>query len=72
MKVTIKIRGIKERKMWAVFAPDGYLQFRTISDTKKDAQERVVGYHEIGVYTWKDYAAKGFSTNKILIDIKLL
>lgn len=72
MSVSENIRGIKKRKYWAVFAPDGYLQFRTISYTRKEAQERAVGYYERGERTWNDYAAAGYRTNKILVDIKLL
>ena len=72
MEFTIKIKGIKLKKQWAVFAPDGYLQYRTISDTKKEAKERVIGYHEMGCKTWEDYAGAGYTTNKILVDIKLL
>ena len=35
-----EIRGVQMKKQWAVFAPDGYLQYRTISDTQKEAKER--------------------------------
>ena len=68
----VNIKGVYKKKHWAVFAPDGYLQYRTISDTRKEAQERVIGYSEKGVRTWDDYAAAGYITNKILVDIKLL
>ena len=72
MKKTEFIRGIKSKKLWAVFAPDGYLQFRTISETRKDAKDRVIGYWERGEKTWDDYASAGYTVNKVLIDIKLL
>lgn len=39
-----EIRGIKESKLWAVFAPDGYIQVRTISDTRKDAREKAIAH----------------------------
>jgi len=71
-QTAIQIKGVKEKKQWAVFAPDGYIQFRTISDTKKEAEVRAIGYWEQGEKTWKDYAAAGYTTNKILLDIKLL
>lgn len=64
------IRGVKSRKQWAVFAPDGYVQYRTISDTKKDAKERTPQYGSD--YKWEDYAAAGYTVSKILLDIKLL
>jgi hypothetical protein len=72
MEVSTVIRGVKQKKQWAVFAPNGDLQYRTISDTRKDAMERVIGYHELGARTWHDYAVAGYTTNKILVDIKLL
>jgi hypothetical protein len=67
-----QIKGVQDKVMWAVFAPDGYLQYRTIADTQKEAKERTIGYHEKGDTTWDDYAANGYTTNKILVDIKLL
>lgn len=67
-----KIKGIKEKKMWAVFAPDGYIQVRTICFTEKEAKQRAIGWHEKGEKTWNDYAVAGYCTNKILVDIKLL
>ena len=67
-----QIRGVKQKKQWAVFAPDGYLQWRTISDTQKEAKDRAIGYHERGEKTWNDYAIAGYTTNKILVDIKFL
>lgn len=30
-----KAKGIKQRKMWAVFSPDGYLKVRIIAKYKK-------------------------------------
>lgn len=66
-----EIRGIKESKLWAVFAPDGYIQVRTISDTRKDAREKAIAHWERGVKTWKDYAVAGYTAHKILVDIKI-
>ena len=66
------IKEIRQKKHWAVFAPDGYLQYRTISDTKKESKERAIGYWERDEKTWADYAIKGYTVNKILVDIKLI
>lgn len=44
----MQIKGIKKKLMWAVFAPDGYLQVRTICDTQKEAKERVIAHWERG------------------------
>lgn len=65
------IKGIKSRKQWAVFAPDGYIQYITISDTKKDAQNKVLWWCE-NTATWKDYALDGWTVSKVLVDIKIL
>ena len=70
MKLSEEIRGVQMKKQWAVFAPDGYLQYRTIADTKKEAKERTP--REGSDLTWEYYAAEGYRTNKILVDIKLL
>lgn len=67
-----KVYGINKKTMWAVFAPDGYLQVRTITDTKKEAKELAIGYHEIGEKTWDDYAAAGYTVHKIIVDIKIV
>lgn len=67
------IRGIRTRKLWAVFSPDGYLQYRSISDTKKGAKKSVIECHELANnITWKDYAENGWVVNKILVDIKII
>jgi len=70
MNISNQIKGVKQKKQWAVFSPDGYIQFRTIADTQKEAKERTP--KECGDLKWEDYAAKGYTTNKILVDIKLL
>jgi hypothetical protein len=70
MKLHSKIKGVKMKKQWAVFAPDGYLQYRTISDTQKEAKERTL--RKGSDLTWQNYSAKGYRTNKVLVDIKLL
>jgi len=67
-KPSIVIKGVKSKKMWAVFAPDGNLEFRTISSTMKGAQDKVMGNWA----DWRYYASMGYTTNKILVDIKLL
>ena len=64
------IKGIFQKTMWAIFAPDGYIQFRTIAETRKESRELVIGHWEKGVKTWDDYAAAGFTENKISVDIK--
>lgn len=69
MNTGTKIKGVKLKKQWAAFSPDGYIQCRTISDTQKEAKERTP--KEWGNFKWADYAAEGYTTNKILLDIKI-
>jgi len=68
----MKLKPIKQKRKWAVFSPNGYLQYRTISDKRKIAQDRAIGYWEMGEKTWEDYAEAGYTTNKILVDIQIL
>lgn len=64
------IRGVKNKIQWAVFSSDGYLQYRTISDKQWEAKEKTP--REGSDLAWDDYAASGYTTNKIVVDIKLL
>ena len=68
--ISNQIKGVKLKKQWAVFSPDGYIQFRTIADTEKKAKEMAIEQNSI--FTWDAYAIAGYTTNKILVDIKLL
>lgn len=70
MKISSQIKGVKQKKQWAVFAPDGYVQYRTIADTQKEAKERTM--RDGSDLVWENYSAEGYTTNKILVDIKLL
>lgn len=65
MKVNLK--SVNKKVKWAVFSPDGYIQFRSISDTKKDAKERTLqrGSSE----TWEGYVAAGFTLEKVIVDV---
>ncbi len=47
-------------------------RYRTISDTQKEAKERAIGYHEKGEKTWQDYAAAGYRTSKVIVDISIV
>lgn len=65
----MKPKEIKQKEMWAYFAPDGYLQVRSIGFTKKDSKENI-SYREPSV-DWKDYEKKGFYLEKIILDVKI-
>jgi len=63
MKKVKKPKDMKG-KYWAYFAPDGYLQVRSIADTKKDAREFLAsGQTE----TWRDYEKEGFRLFRVEI-----
>ena len=70
MDFNTKIYGVKCKKQWAVFAPNGYIQYCTISDTQKEAKLRTM--RDGSDLNWESYAVVGYTTNKILLDIKLL
>ncbi len=65
-----KIKGIKQKKMWAWFSPDGNIQVRTIHEIKKESRKYLP--REGSDLTWENYAAEGYIESKILVDIKLL
>lgn len=58
------------RKMWAYFAPDGYLQVRSIGETKKEA--RVFVPSPFGDKTYEDYEREGYVLRRIYVEIKVL
>lgn len=51
---------------WAYFAPDGYVQVRTIADTKKVARGQISKWEP---FTWKDYEAKGYILKRVNVSI---
>ena len=65
----MKTKNINNRKMWAYFAPDGYLQVRSIADTKKLSMEMISKYE---VFTYKDYEKKGYYIKKIMVNINVI
>ena len=57
-------------KYWAYFAPDGYLQVRTIAKTKKESRE-FLPCRDSDI-TWKDYEEQGFKLLKIEMSAKVM
>lgn len=57
------------RKMWGYFAPDGYLQVRSIADTKKLSREMLTDSESV---TYKHYEAKGYFLKLIYVRIEIL
>lgn len=55
------------RRMWAYFSPDGYIQVRTIADTKAMSRDRV-GF----TVNYKQYEEKGYYLQRVYVDIKPL
>ncbi len=60
-------KPVKQNGMWAVFAPDGEIQMRSIAYTRKDSQYYVRKFEGV---TWEDYKAKGFYCRKVDVTIK--
>jgi len=58
----MKEKGIIRKKMWAIFSPEGYVQFRSISDSKKITESFT---------EWDRYNKAGYTIRKIILDIKV-
>lgn len=68
-----ELKGIREKEMWGVFDDSGYLLFSTISDTRENAKAKIVIiYYSMARRNWNDYASNGYTTDKILVDIKII
>jgi hypothetical protein len=66
----VKCKGVKQKTMWAYFSPDGYLQFRSVAYTKKDARLLICDRHSEDI-THIDYEKAGYILCKILVDVKI-
>jgi hypothetical protein len=67
-----QIKGVKLKRKWAAFDFKGNLIYATISNTKKEAELKTITIIEQENIDWIDCILKGYTTNKILVDIKLL
>jgi hypothetical protein len=56
-------------KFWGYFSPDGYLQVRSISETKSLSRE-MLAYNSIK--TWEDYEEAGYILRRINVDISVI
>lgn len=63
-------KPINQKVMWAYFAPDGYIQVRTIAYSKKLAREMLPKDNISFPYT--KYEEQGFYLRRILVNIELL
>lgn len=52
---------------WAYFAPDGYLQVRTIGESRADSRRFLVGRDES--ITWREYERAGYVLNRVRVEI---
>lgn len=64
----MKEKGIIRKKMWAIFSPEGHIQFRSISDSK-ELTESLIGKNT--TTAWCRYKKAGFTIKKIILDIKV-
>jgi hypothetical protein len=56
-------------KYWAYFAPDGYLQVRSIARSITESREMIAIHTD---KTWKDYEEAGFKLLKIEMSAKVM
>lgn len=61
-------RPINKRLMWAYFSPDGYIQVRSIADTKGISREMISSREDV---TWKDYEEYGYVQKRVEVNINL-
>lgn len=54
------------RSMYAYYSPDGYVQVRTIAETKRQSREMLPKTH---IKTYIDYEKEGFILRKIAVSI---
>lgn len=64
----MKARTINKKISWAYFDPNGYIQVRSISDTKKQCREMICMWE---TFTWKDYEKNGYFIKKVIVDIQI-
>ena len=51
---------------WAYFTPDGYIQARSIADTRKLSREMISKFESL---TWVDYEKAGYECHKVNVII---
>jgi hypothetical protein len=59
-------RPVNAKKMYAYFAPDGYIQVRSIAGTKKLSREMISKFKD---KTWVDYERKGYFLSQVDVTI---
>jgi len=65
----IKLKGIKQKEQWAAFSLDGKILLYTIADREYLSKFLLEKKMQL---PWSKLAQIGHTTNKILLDIKLL
>lgn len=58
------------KKMWGYFSPSGWLQTRSLADTKKESREQIV--RQDGSEKWQDYDNLGFVLKKLKVEISII
>jgi len=67
----MKAKKLQSNQMWAYFAPNGYIQVRSMGFTKEEARNAMdmYGYLDNPPSTWQEYEAAGFECKKINVKI---
>jgi hypothetical protein len=60
----MKARPIN-RVMWAYFSPSGYIQVRTIADSKKLSRTYLGN-----LLSWQEYEESGYFIKQVIVNIK--
>jgi hypothetical protein len=67
-----KAKPILNKKMWAYFAPDGYLQVRSISYSKKQSRGLLTLFaHYADDKSWMKYEKAGYFPKRIMVNITI-
>jgi hypothetical protein len=66
----MKLREMTNTKLWAYFAPDGWIQVITIGETKKESRDFLV--YGDPTRSYKDFEKLGYVLRKISLSIKIL
>lgn len=62
-------KPLKSKKKWAYFSPDGYIQVRSIADTKALSREMICKHESL---LYRHYEEKGYTLHKVSVKIEVL
>jgi hypothetical protein len=63
-----RVKPVRNLKMWCYYAPDGWPQVRTLSETKKQCREMIEKYDN-WIHSWKQFEIKGYFIKRVDVSI---